>query len=132
MLGMYTLLSMDSYPTIFQDIVLDNPYYLIFFIPYVALNLFFLLFIPVPVIFENYKKQCAIIILEDDLIAQKALTFAFFTIASSSSSKHTEDFLTKDQFFDLINQCKQGGEGLYVTPPPPIDYDGIGLRDKID
>jgi len=65
MIGMYTLISMDAYPSILKSIVLDNAYYLIFFLPFIAFNLFFLLFIPVAVIFDNYKSQRAKLMLQD-------------------------------------------------------------------
>lgn len=92
MLGMYTMISMDTYPSIMKSIIVDNPFYLIFFIPYVALNLFFLLFIPVAVIFENYKKQRAIIMLEDDLLIKEGLSFSFYCI----SHENSEEYISKD------------------------------------
>lgn len=92
MLGMYTLLSMDTYPSIMKNIVIDSPYNLIFFIPFVAINLFFLLFIPVAVIFENYKNQRAIIMIKEELLIKKALTYSFICI----SHPNNDNYISKD------------------------------------
>lgn len=56
-ISLYTLLSMDSYPNIFLYIVKDSNWYLLYFLPFVMLNLFFLLTFPPAIIFLKYKEQ---------------------------------------------------------------------------
>ncbi|EAR99094.2 cation channel family transporter (macronuclear) [Tetrahymena thermophila SB210] len=98
-LGMYTLITLDTYPTIIENIIKDNPYYLLFFVPFVAMNLFFFLCVPVAVIFESYKQQRALIYLKEDKITKDALTYCFYCLIHYNK----EDFLSKDQFFNLFN-----------------------------
>ncbi|KAL4460356.1 hypothetical protein ABPG74_000107 [Tetrahymena malaccensis] len=98
-LGMYTLLTLDTYPTIIENIIQDNPYYLLFFVPFVAMNLFFFLCVPVAVIFESYKQQRSLIYLKEDKITKDALTYCFYCLIHYNK----EDFLSKDQFFSLFD-----------------------------
>lgn len=55
-ISMYSLLSFDNYPHIMIEILEEGYWYLIFFIPYLSINLFFLLPLPSAIIFQAYKE----------------------------------------------------------------------------
>lgn len=64
--AMYSMTSLDNYPEVFIKLLDNNSNYwpLVFFVPYTLIIIFVILPIPVAVIFQSYKEQRAILMLE--------------------------------------------------------------------
>ena len=136
--SLIVLVTFDNYPLVMRPFVEMSLWYLVYFIPYIMLNILFFIPVPIAVVYDGFREKRSKLTVEDHLKEKEALFTCYLSLTEGQSrSLGLPDLekllnytytgnLMREQIRQIFQQMDVNGKGKFSI------NDFLGLTDILN
>lgn len=94
------LATFDNYPSVMRPFIEESMWYLLYFMPYILLNILFFIPIPIAIVYDGFRDKRSQLTLQDNLREKEALFVCYLTLTQGES--HSLGFKNLETLLDKV------------------------------